>query len=262
MRLAVLLFLGLFLLAESAGAADRVTMILGTVGAKPSDRMNIVNGQLPDERPGWFAELSRRAGDECGADVDFAFMPWPRALELVKNGKIAAAFNSSYKAERAEYGIYPMADGKPDEARASKFYAYYVYLPAEKRRMGSLVGATVAVERQAAIISRLERQGAVPYQVASYTTMLRMVARGRVPMAIGIGTNLDPILAADTQLAKAVKKLPVPIEKKIGFVMFSRFFYDEHPELVQCFWDKSAALKKTDWFKKLRASYEADASKN
>jgi polar amino acid transport system substrate-binding protein len=245
----------LLMLPASGFAGERITMVFGTVGGGPGQRVNIVEGQLLDEHPGWFIELSKRAADQCGADIDFAFMPWARVLKQVENGAIAAGFNSSYKPDRAVYGVYPMLNGKPDERRASKNYAYFAYGRKNMETLPDLRGLSVVVERNASIIPELKKRGASIREVASYVTMLRVLAGNRVSLAIGIGNNLDPILSRDPALSAKVKKLDPPILKKIGYVMFSKPFYAAHAPLVECFWETSAKLRDTAWFMDLRETY-------
>ena len=114
---------------QSTYSGEKTTMILATVG--PSDiQVKIIDGRISKNKPGWVVELSRRAVMQCDADIEinFIFAPWSRALQLVKYGDVAAAFISSYKVERTEYGVYPLKDGNPDESRAFKRYAYNAYV--------------------------------------------------------------------------------------------------------------------------------------
>jgi polar amino acid transport system substrate-binding protein len=244
-----------------AVAADRVMMVLATVGtATPG--VTVVDGKVDEDRPGWFAELSTRAANDCGADLEFAFMPWARALELVKRGDMAAAFNSSYTKERAVYAVYPVKDGELDENRASKFYAYYAYL-----LKGSLdnslldeadvKGRRIVVERNSSIASTLEERGATVLEAASYINMLRMVAAGdRVDAAVGIEHNFDGAVAPYPEVASRILKSRKPVQKKVGYVMFSKVFYEQHGEMVECFWTKSAELKASEWFETVKMRYE------
>ena len=235
-------------------------MVLGTV-ATSSARVQVIEGQIPETNPGWFVELSRRAGKSCGAEVDFAFMPWARALDMVRRGNIAAAFNSSYKLERAKFGVYPLLSGKPDPNRASKKYGYHLYVGndlAEDARINALdlTGRTIVVERKASIIGNLEYRGAKVIEVASYISMLRVVASKRVDGAAGIDHNLDPILRRNLNLKALISKIDKPLKQSIGYVMFSKQYYAKHKDLVECFWNESAALRKTDWFRSMRAKYD------
>jgi polar amino acid transport system substrate-binding protein len=245
---------------QIALSGDKTTMVLATTNS-PNERVRVSGGKLPIEKPGWFVELSRRAARECGAKLDFVFMPWPRALQMVERGKVQAAFSSSYKADRAEYGVYPLKDGKPDEDRASKKLIYVAYAKSGSNNgtlaeEDKLQGRTLAAERQASIIPELKKRGASVYEVASDLTMLRMVANGRVDAAVGIEDNVQPILDQYPDLAQLIVKLQPPIQKRVGYVMFSKIFYKDHRELVECFWSTSAQLRHTEWFKSMRDTYE------
>jgi polar amino acid transport system substrate-binding protein len=242
-------------------AEEKVPMIFATVGtATPG--VTVVDGQVDVDRPGWFAELSRRAASDCGAELEFAFMPWARVLESVERGEVAAGFNSSYKTKRTVYAVYPMKNDKPDEGRASKFYAYYAYLPKssadrELRENAEVKNRRILVERKGSIISELEKRGAKIFEAASYLTMLRMAASGdRVDAAVGIEHNLDGALEPYPDLAAKLQKSEKPIEKKVGYVMFSKMFYKKYSDVAECFWTTSAQLKSTAWFKKMRSSYD------
>ncbi len=87
-----------------------MTMVFATT-TSANEKVRTSDGKLPEEKPGWFVELSRRAATACGAKLDFAFMPWPRALQMVERGEVQAAFNSSYTefvlALRRDQGLAP-----------------------------------------------------------------------------------------------------------------------------------------------------------
>ena len=200
---------------------------------------------------------------QCDADIEinFIFAPWSRALQLVKYGDVAAAFISSYKVERTEYGVYPLKDGDPDESRAFKRYAYNAYVRKGSKnetllKEGKIQGLRVAAERGASIIPVLKKRGAKIHDVAKFLSMLRLVATGNIDAAVGIDTSLDPILHQQPDLAALIKKVEPPIQKKVGYIMFSKIFYAKHGALVECFWSRSAQLRDTEWFKTMRATYK------
>jgi len=245
---------------QVALAGDKTTMVLATT-AGSNERVRAPEGRLPTEKPGWFVELSKRAAGDCGAKAEFAFMPWPRALQKVERGEVQAAFSSSYKADRAEYGAYPLKDGKPDEDRAGKRIVYVAYVKRgsnnEKLAEASkLQGYTVAAERQASIVPELKKRGANVYEVVSELTMLRMTANGRVDAAVGIEDNVKHHFDQHPDLAQLLIQLEPPIKKSVGYVMFSKIFYEDNRELVECFWSTSAQLQDTEWFETMRATYD------
>lgn len=224
--------------------------------------MQVINGTLDAKRPGHYVELTRKVGEQCGVRVEFEFMPWARALQAVESGIVSAAFTSSYKPERAVYGAYPMKDGQPDESRAQRNFAYHLYARPDtatsfKMGAGAISGAHIAVERGASIIPLLESQGMVPRPLPRYESILSMVAMNRVTFGVGIADNLDPILAKNPELAANVVKIEPPLQKQIGYVMFGKVFYEKHRDTVECFWDQSAALSKSQWYEMLKQQYES-----
>ncbi len=114
----------------------------------------------------------------------------------------------------------------------------------------------MAAEREASIIPELKERGASVYEVTSDLTMLRMAANGRVDAAVAIEDNAGPLLEQHPKLAERLTKLQPPIQKSIGYVMFSKIFYKDNRELVECFWSTSAQLRDTEWFKTIRAAYD------
>jgi len=250
-----IVFLCLLLLPLTAFSQERPTIVLGTVGQGSNERINLVEGQLLDEKPGWFIELSQKAANQCNADIDFTFMPWNRVLKQIEKGALDGGFNSSYKPERTAFGVYPLTNGEPDKARASKYYGYYAYGRLDAGSLGDLKGVRVVAERNASIQPELKKRGVIVQEVASYTSMLKMVAGKRVELAVGIGGNLDLILKRNKELSKKVTKLKPALTKKVGYVMFSKQFYKKHPKLAECFWSTSASLRKTGWYMDLRERY-------
>jgi polar amino acid transport system substrate-binding protein len=250
----------LFWTSHLFAAEQKVQLILGTVGVG-TPGVNVADGKVDKDRPGWFVELSKRAAKSCGAKVSFKFSPWARTLELVKRGEISAAFGSSYTKDRTTFGVYPMKNGKPDEYRASKRYAYFALVSKDSKDKklideGKVEGLRIVVERNASIIPYLKKRGAAIFEAASYETIVRMVAIGdRVDAAVGIDNNIDGALDIYPEYAPLLLRSKLPVQKKVGYVMFSKIFYEQHMELVECFWTTSAELKATDWFKAIKLSY-------
>jgi len=73
---------------------------------------------------------------------------------------------------------------------------------------------------------------------------------------VAIEDNVQPILDRYPDLAQLIVQLQPPIQKRVGYVMFSKIFYKDHRQLVECFWSTSAQLRQTEWFKSMRATYE------
>ena len=251
------------LASGGATAAEPVPMVLATT-PKYTDEIRVVDGNLATARPGHHAELMQDAGKRCGAAITFRFLPWQRALLEVRNGDIDGAFSASYDPERATYGAYPLADGKPDPSRALKGYSYSLYVRHDSGLNwdGRTVGGAelpIAVERGASIIPRVRDLGLASVEIADNTTMLRMVAGGgRVAAAALITPAADAILDKTPELRATVVKLEPPLEDKFGYVMLSKPFQGRHPALAECFWTMLRDIRQTPEHAERVKSYQAE----
>lgn len=252
----------LFVLAEGALAATAPVRLVLVSTPKHNAEMRVVDGRLED-RPGHQIDLLREAGKRCGAAVEFQFFPWQRALLMVEHGEADGAFSSSYDPQRTIYGVYPMADGKPDASRALKGYSYSLYVPRDSGPTWdgrAVVGADgkVVVERGASVIPRVGELGLSYVEVADNETMLRMVAGKRVAAAAVMTAAADTLLAELPELAAAVTKREPPLEEKFGYVMLSKTFYASHPDVAECFWMAIRDIRATPQHAELVRSYLAE----
>jgi len=247
---------------SAAAMPAAVPMVLLTT-PKHTDEMRSVDGILAPNRPGHQAELILEAGKRCGAAVEFRFVPWQRALLLVKNGDADGVFSSSYDAERASYGAYPMAGDKPDVTRALKSYSYSLYVPLDSTVAwdnGPAAGPrpTIAVERGSSVIPRLTELGLSYVEVSDNATMLRMVAGKRVAAAAIITSIADRLLGESRDLATAIRKREPAIEEKFGYVMLSKHFQARHNNVAECFWTSIRDIRATAEYTDLVRSYLAE----
>lgn len=254
---------GCVLAAAPAPAAETSVRMVLTTTPKFTDEMRVVDGNLVEGRPGHQAQLLVQAGKRCGAAVEFRFVPWQRALLQVKNGDADGAFSASYDDERATYGAYPMANGKPDTTRALKGYSYSLYGLRDSGPTwdGRVVGGgdvTVAVERGASIIPRITELGLSHVEVADNATMLRMVAGKRVAAAAIMTAIADSMLAEFPDLGALVSKREPPIEEKFGYVMLSKQFHAAHQGVAECFWSAIRSIRATPQHAELVRSYLAE----
>ncbi|RVU38880.1 hypothetical protein EOI86_06335 [Hwanghaeella grinnelliae] len=257
LRLAITFFFGMVMFATTSATVsgeEQPTLILATIEGSDGVRIRSENGQLISDNPGYYPLLAAKAADICGAKVEFKFMPWKRALESVKAGRVSAAFASSFKEERAVYGVYPRINGTLDPSRAQRVYAYHFYAkknrPEAKEGWRKTIGdALVGVERDASIIPMLKELGAKPYENSQYDILLKMLVNGRFPFVVGIADNFDPVVKADETLSAQVVRLEPALEVRTGYVMFGKAFYEANRNLVECFWDESARISKTQWYR-------------
>jgi len=222
-------------------------------------RINLVDGKLSDDRPGWFVELAVRVGQKCGHTVSFHQKPWKRVLNEVAAGKLWAATNSSYKIERTAFGQYPTVDGQPDKSRAFSKYEYVAIVRQGENtdivEKGIVSGRKYIVERGASIISVLKENGAIIHEMSDYDKMLRLLTKGRADAMAIIAGALDDSLARFPEFRDKIEKSRVPLLERVGYIMFSKPLYQKHSALIECFWTESARLMQSAWFRDMKRTY-------
>lgn len=244
---------------RALGDTNNRTILLATV-PDSSPAMHTDGQQLLIDRPGYRAELLQQAAKQCKAKVVFTLAPWQRALYMVEHGDADGAFASSYSAERTVYGVYPMKDGVPDTTKAVKGYSYSLFV-----HSGSALtwdGKTVRGQEKQVVVERggvgaevARAVGLEPVEIGTTDKLVRMVAEKRVAGLVGISSNIRAELKGNPELAGRIKELTPPLEAKFGYVMFSKSFYAERKELVECFWNAIGKLRTTLAYKEMVKSY-------
>ncbi len=67
------------------------------------------NGPLPASPPGLSVDIIEFIADELSFEIEFVRMPGRRVLHELKANRLDAAFIFSFKPERQQFGVYPMA---------------------------------------------------------------------------------------------------------------------------------------------------------
>lgn len=209
------------------------------------------------DMPGVSIELVRLAAKEVGMEVEFVRMPWVRCLKSLQKGEVDITFNSSFKEDRLEFGVYPMAGGKPDPARRIATLTYSLYrlkdspVGFDGKAITGLVGP-VAAQSGYSIIDDLRKMGVATEDAHASITNFRKLASKRVFAVAAQDVNGDSLLASGE--FPTVEKVTPPLVTKDYFVMFSHQFYDERKPLAERFWAKLAEVRERETAK-LYAKY-------
>lgn len=262
MRTMLLTLLAAILLVPSHAPAEGGTLMRLVTINSSSPRVQGTGPYVQDERPGWQVEMFREAASEVGARIQFRRMPWKEALHAVRTGQADAAFNSSYKPERDEYGAYPMKDGKPDESRASHRYAYWLYtfdgigVDWDGTSITGLVNPVVADEGSA-VVSWLKKRNIPVVEVLGYEMALDLLMVGKADAVAGFGSYVDVIIGEHPEEYEGVVRLTEPLVRKSGYLMFSQAFYDANTGLCERMWDAIGRLHGSEKYKSLRCCYRS-----
>jgi polar amino acid transport system substrate-binding protein len=209
------------------------------------------------DRPGVSIELVRDAAKEAGIEVEFVRMPWVRCQKSLQKGEVDAIFNASFKEERLEFGVYPMAGGKPDAARRIATVTYALYrlkggaVTWDGKTIEGLDGP-VGAQSGYSIVEDLTRMGIKTEEAQAPTTNFKKLASKRIPAVAALVVTGDALLASGE--FPAVEKVSPPLVTKDYFVMFSHQFYDGKRALAERLWAKIAEVRDRD-AAKLYAKY-------
>lgn len=236
----------LALMAGGAQAAERLRCVYAFGEAPP---FQLGEGEaVPTERPGMAVELMQMAAAGLDIDLNLSRLPNRRVVPAITNNVSDCAFALSFLPERAAAAAYPMRNGRLDRSRRIGSSAYVVY-----RRTGSAVqwdgkrfsglddGGAVGINAGFAARDELARMGVGVEEADSTTSNMRKLAAGRIAAYVVHAAIGDDYLARIPQAG--IEKLPLPFLEKDYYVVLSRKFVGDNPDLAERLWDRLAALR-------------------
>lgn len=196
---------------------------------------------LPD-RPGLNNLLIERAARRSGVTVRFHPMPWARCLLKAGKGEMDGVVAASYRPERLRIGMFPMKNGNVDSERRLMHNSYLLY-----RRKGDTqvqwngrqlkVAGLVGVQTGYSIAGTLRQLGAgVQQDERLPAPLLNSLLDGdlqAVALTAGEGRRL---MATHPAYARRLEALPLPLEEKDFYLLFSRQRYRSNPALAERLW--------------------------
>jgi polar amino acid transport system substrate-binding protein len=254
----LLLSLVLILMAGQPGVAAEPPMTIRVVfNTAPNPPIVYGSGTVIDpDKPSLIVELLRMVGQRTGIAMDFQRVPWQRGLYMIETGQADAIFASSFSPERMAYGVYPMADGVVDSTRMIHRMSYSLFV-----RPGSNVAwtgqtitglrAPVGAIPEFAVVPMLKTLG-VPLDLEPSTVgNLRKLANGRIDAYAEIDTLAQAAIRDNPDEFGALVKLSPPLRTTPYYLMFSKIFYDAHPEWAERVWDTIAQVRATPDYQSL-----------
>jgi len=196
-------------------------------------------------KPGMSIELSLQCAAAVGAKPVLARLPVRRQFEELRAGNFDALVGLSYAADRAEYLVYPVRDGKPDPARAAATISYVLYRPegSSLRWDGKNItqaGGPLGVNSGFVLAADLRAKG-IDVEEGPYDRQLfPMMERGRVA-AVATLENIGDYYLSRAGAAAKVEKLQPPLSTRDYYIPVTRRFFDTNTALVENFWRCIAA---------------------
>ena len=250
----------LALCAPVLAIADDRVVVRVVYEETPNPPRHLGEGPLIPDPPGITVDMIRLIAERLDFELQLLRVPWARGLFMVETGQADAIFHSSFKADRLAIGVYPMADGLPDESRAifHQRYVFYVREGSGVTWNGSVLdGATrpAGATSGYSVIDDLTKLGLAVEPERNQIINFRKLQEGRIDAYAELQTMSDPYLASNGGPVEGVVRLDLPIIEKAYYLMVSHPFYDAHADLAEAIWDEIAAINNSEAFARIVARY-------
>mgnify|MGYP000072938748 CR=1 FL=1 len=200
------------------------------------------------EKPGAAVELVKLLEQEIpGLKIEFYRYPWKQCLLKLKAGEIDGAFNGSFTKARLDVGTYPWKNGAVDDTRRLTTMSYHFYklkgAPFDwdgthvlglKRQIGTPLAFSIEgdlKEMGLDILSAREIQ-------INFSNLLRHKVD-----AIALQSVTGDYHISTKSGLSSVEKVQPELKTKAYYLMLSKQFYKQNPELSEQIWDAIAKLR-------------------
>ncbi len=232
-------------MTAAAHGAERLRCVYAFGEAPP---FQLGEGEaVPTERPGMAVELVQMAATVPDFDLSLSRLPNRRVVQAITNNVNDCAFALSFLPERAAVAAYPMRNGRLDRDRRIGSSAYVVYRRAgsavqwDGKRFSGLDEGTIGINAGFAARDELARMKVTVEEAESTASNMRKLAAGRIAAYVVHSAIGDDYLARVPQAG--IEKLAIPFLVKDYYVVLSRKFAGENPELAERLWDRLGALR-------------------
>ncbi len=240
-----------FFLALSCGAAGAGERLRCVYAAGEAPPFQLGEGEVvPREHPGMAVELMQMAAAALDIDLELGRLPNRRVVPAVARNDSDCAFALSFLPERAATIVYPMKNGRLDRDRRIGSSTYVVYrrvgspVSWDGKRFSDLGEGAVGINAGFAARDELARMGVAVEEADSTVSNMRKLAARRISAYVVHAAIGDDYLARVAQ--SGIEKLPVPFQEKDYYVVLSRKFVGDQPELAERLWDRLGALRAQD----------------
>lgn len=217
------------------------------------------SNEIPASNPGVSVEMVQLLAKYIPElEIQLQRLPWSRCTYSLGQNAVDAIFNSSYNTGRLELGWYPTKDkthmGPEDGDRRITTIAYYFYAlkDSDFKWDGKLenVKETVGAPLGYSIVGDLNKKGVKTDEAPdSNTNFLKLNAK-RLSAVVLQDVTADALIKNNPQFQNIVKLEP-PVVSKDYYLMLSKKFVNDNPELAQKIWDTIKVIRQNDFPKML-----------
>ena len=206
---------------------------------------------VPERPPGLVIDLLRLAFEQVQVPIEIVRKPWNRCMRDLASGHINGVV-ASYLEERAYIARYPMKDKALDPRRRilTAVYAIYqrenqpwVWNGKEFVDRNTLLGVPLGYS----VGSRLRAQGLKTFEAGTIRDQLEMLQRERITVVIALETAVDSILSHEREKFAGIVKTPLPLQAIDLYLLLSKDFIKEKPDLADRLWQAMADARITHY---------------
>lgn len=196
-------------------------------------------------------QLIRQAAQEIGVSVEFHAAPLTRCREEIRSNLADGFPYAPYTPTLAQFYVYPMHGAATDAARAVNSGRSMVF-----RRVGSKVewdGMRFAQLTTPVLVpfgmvmlhDRLKEMGiAIDNSGKTMDTNFAKMLAGRADVAVGTEYHGRELLSLP-QFAGKIEELPRPFTDAPYFLVTSRRFHEDNPQVMEKLWDAIGRIRRT-----------------
>lgn len=213
------------------------------------------------DRPGLNIAHLKALEQKLGVKIETLPLPWKRCQEDMREGKVDGIFAASFKTERLEMGVYPMAGDKPDAARAMMYDGYSLYrlkggaVQWDGKKLTST--GNIGAQPGYSIVDQLKQLGAkVDEGAKTADDNLKKVLLGRLE-AVALQTlEGDNSLSTNPEFSAKLEKVSPPLVDKPFFLMLSKQFVAKYGDFSKDIWKTLAEVRESADYKAKMSSFK------
>ncbi|WP_301003527.1 amino acid ABC transporter [Arsukibacterium sp.] len=196
------------------------------------------NSSAVPANPGATIEHLQQTMAEIGISLTLVRMPWLRCLQQLADNQVDALV-AAYTPEREHYTVYPRDDdGNADPSKAINTNALCL-----AHRFDTELSAKIA--DSAAVLTIARPHGYRPLPLPEHAVLvgahspeqaLELVVSGRVD-ATTVTCQLNGLAANRQEIdTLPLEILQPPVYFSVGYLMFSKQFYQQYPAIAESVW--------------------------
>ena len=204
--------------------------------------------------PGYTNHLLDAVGKRLGVSISYVRKPWRRCLLETQQGAVDGVLDIAWMPEREALGAFPMQKGKPDVRLRLHDDSYSLFTRVDSKlnwdgKQFNLQAPRIAAQVDYSVVPPLRGLGVqVTESAKGAVDILRLVALGNTDGAALLTREGLYQLSRHPDLARQIKRSPVPIFNPPMYLMVSRTIADKHPAWTQLLWETIASVRESPEF--------------